>query len=126
MAQIFLQHPDVSAKAFEKGDYLGKGCKLINSEEFSGLTVEEAKAAITDKLVKMGIARKKINYHFREWIFARQSVTLGELVPVAYIQKTAGFAHLMMMNSVLYFLNLKTIKARMARHRLKMLMSGKT
>ena len=34
---------DISECAFEKGDYLGKGCKLINSEEYSGLTVEEAK-----------------------------------------------------------------------------------
>ena len=30
-------------KAFEKQDYLGKSCKLINSEEFTGMTVEEAK-----------------------------------------------------------------------------------
>ena len=43
---------DVSESAFEKGDYLGKGCKLINSEEFTGLTVDEAKEVITDKLAK--------------------------------------------------------------------------
>ena len=53
---------DTTDSAFEKQDYLGKGCKLINSEEFTGLTVEEAKDAITDKLVKMGIARKVNNY----------------------------------------------------------------
>ena len=52
---------DVSECAFEKQDYLGKGCKLINSEEFTGLTVEEAKEAITDKLVEMGVARRKTN-----------------------------------------------------------------
>ncbi len=75
---------DVSEKAFEKYDYLGKGCKLINSEEFSGLTVEEAKTAITDKLVKMGVARKKVNYHFREWIFARQRYW-GEPVPIVHL-----------------------------------------
>ena len=46
-------------KAFEKYDYLGKGARLINSAEFTGLTVEEAKVQITDKLVKMGVARKK-------------------------------------------------------------------
>ncbi len=38
-------------KAFEKQDYLNKGCKLINSEEFTGLIVEEAKKEITKKLV---------------------------------------------------------------------------
>ncbi|MFV0343684.1 MAG: leucine--tRNA ligase [Anaerocolumna sp.] len=76
---------DVSEKAFEKGDYLGKGCKLLNSQEFTGLTVEEAKEAITDKLVKVGVARKKVNYHFREWIFARQRYW-GEPVPVVYTE----------------------------------------
>ena len=41
---------DISEAAFEKHDYLGKGIKLMNSEEFTGLTVEEAKEAITKKL----------------------------------------------------------------------------
>ena len=72
--------------AFEKGDYLGKGCKLINSEEFNGLTVEEAKEAITDKLIKMGVGRKTINYKFREWIFARQRYW-GEPVPIVHTDK---------------------------------------
>ena len=76
---------DVSEKAFEKYDYLGKGCKLINSEEFTGLTVEEAKEAITQKLEKMGVARRKANYHFREWIFARQRYW-GEPVPIVYLE----------------------------------------
>ena len=74
---------DVSECAFEKYDYLGKGCKLINSEEFTGLTVEEAKEAITQKLEKMGVAKRTVNYHFREWIFARQRYW-GEPVPVWY------------------------------------------
>ncbi|MBR4450307.1 MAG: class I tRNA ligase family protein, partial [Clostridia bacterium] len=73
----------VSECAFEKGSYLGKGCRLMNSEEFTGLTVEEAKEAITVKLENMGVARRKTNYHFREWIFARQRYW-GEPVPVYY------------------------------------------
>ena len=74
---------DVSECAFEKYDYLGKGCKLINSEEFTGLTVEEAKEAITSKLEKMGVAKRTVNYRFREWIFARQRYW-GEPVPVVH------------------------------------------
>ena len=74
---------DVSEKAFEKGEYLGKGYKLVNSEEFTGLTVEEAKEAITVKLEKMGVAKRTVNYHFREWIFARQRYW-GEPVPVVH------------------------------------------
>jgi len=76
---------DVSECAFEKHDYLGKGFKLINSEEFTGLTVEEAKEAITVKLEKMGVAKRCINYHFREWIFARQRYW-GEPVPVVHTE----------------------------------------
>ncbi|MBR2319971.1 MAG: leucine--tRNA ligase [Clostridia bacterium] len=84
MIQV-IEGRDVSECAFEKQDYLGKGCKLINSEEFTGLTVEEAKEAITCKLEKMGIARRKNNYHFREWIFARQRYW-GEPVPCVYTE----------------------------------------
>ena len=85
MIQV-IDGADVSKCAFEKQDYLGKGCKLINSEEFTGLTVEEAKEAITDKLVKMGVGRKTINYKFREWIFARQRYW-GEPVPIVHTDK---------------------------------------
>ncbi|MBE6706757.1 MAG: leucine--tRNA ligase [Ruminococcaceae bacterium] len=80
-----LGHVDVSEKAFEKGEYLGKGYRLINSEEFTGLTVEEAKEAITQKLERMGVAKRTVNYHFREWIFARQRYW-GEPVPVVHCE----------------------------------------
>ena len=76
---------DIDDCAFEKYDYLGKGCKLINSEEFTGLTVEEAKEAITDKLVNMGIAKRKTNYRLREWIFARQRYW-GEPIPIVHME----------------------------------------
>ena len=84
MVQV-IDGADVSEHAFEKGDYLGKGCKLINSEEFTGLTVEEAKEAITAKLEKMGVAKRTVNYHFREWIFARQRYW-GEPVPMVHLE----------------------------------------
>lgn len=77
---------DTQEKALEKYDYLGKGIKLINSEEFTGLTVEQAKVAITDKLVKMGVARKKLNFKMRDWIFSRQRYW-GEPIPMIYCEK---------------------------------------
>ena len=86
-----LGHVDISEHAFEKGDYLGKGYKLINSDEFTGLTVEEAKEAITCKLEKLGVAKRTVNYHFREWIFARQRYW-GEPVPVVH---TANGIHVL-------------------------------
>ncbi len=76
---------DTSKCAFEKMDYLGKGCKLINSEEFDGLTVEEAKVAITHKLVELGVGREKVNYRIRNWIFARQRYW-GEPIPVVHYE----------------------------------------
>ncbi|MBQ4613147.1 MAG: leucine--tRNA ligase [Clostridia bacterium] len=84
MLQV-IEGRDVSDCAFEKQDYLGKGCKLVNSEEFTGMTVEQAKEAITCKLEGMGVARRKTNYHFREWIFARQRYW-GEPVPCVYTE----------------------------------------
>ena len=90
MIQV-IEGRDVSESAFEKQDYLGKGCKLINSEEFTGLTVEEAKEAITDKLVKMGVAEKKVNYRLREWIFARQRYW-GEPVPIVHLENGESVA----------------------------------
>ena len=84
MIQV-IEGRDVSKQAFEKQDYLGKGCKLINSEEFTGLTVEEAKKAITNKLVQMGVAKEKTNYRLREWIFARQRYW-GEPIPVIHLE----------------------------------------
>ncbi len=76
---------DCTEHAFEKHEYLGKGCRLINSGEFDGLTVEEAKEAITRKLEAMGVAKRTVNYHFREWIFARQRYW-GEPVPIVHTE----------------------------------------
>ena len=90
MIQV-IEGKDVSKAAFEKGDYLGKGCKLINSEEFTGLTVEEAKKAITKKLVDMGYGEEKTNYRLREWIFARQRYW-GEPVPIIHLEDGRSIA----------------------------------
>ena len=84
MIQV-IDGSDVSEKAFEKGDYLGKNCKLINSGEFTGLTVEEAKEKITEYLEDKGIARRVNNYKMRDWIFSRQRFW-GEPIPMIYCE----------------------------------------
>ena len=82
---VVIDGKDTSTHAFEKQDYLGKGCTLINSAEFTGLTVEEAKEAITEKLVKQKIARRVNNYKMRDWVFGRQRFW-GEPIPMIYCE----------------------------------------
>ena len=84
MIQV-IDGADVSERAFEKHEYLGKGCRLINSGEFTGLIVEDAKEKITDKLVSMGIARRVNNYKMRDWVFSRQRFW-GEPIPMVYCE----------------------------------------
>ena len=77
---------DVSSSAYEKQDYLeNPEARLINSAEFDGYTVMDAKEGITKKLEEMGRARRVANYRFREWIFARQRYW-GEPVPVVHTE----------------------------------------
>ena len=84
MIQV-IEGQDTTEKEKKKKDYLNKSCKLINSEEFTGLVVEDAKRLITDKLVEMGCGKRTNNYHIREWIFARQRFW-GEPIPIVHLE----------------------------------------
>ena len=77
---------DVSKQAVEKYDYLKLNSKMLNSEEFTGLPVKEAKEKITEKVVNAGYGKKVVNYKMQDWSFNRQRYW-GEPFPVVFCDK---------------------------------------
>ena len=77
---------DVSNNAVEKMEYLANNYKMINSEEFSGLPVKEAKEKIIDKLVNTHVGEKVVNYKMQDWSFNRQRYW-GEPFPIVFCDK---------------------------------------
>ena len=55
----------------------------INSEFANGLNIEEAKKAITDKLIELKSGNYKTNYKLRDWLFSRQRYW-GEPIPIIH------------------------------------------
>ncbi|MBQ3307479.1 MAG: leucine--tRNA ligase [Bacilli bacterium] len=72
---------DISEHAIEKTEYMGHDYKMINSEEFNGMLVDDAREAIANMLVEKGYGRKVNNYKMRDWIFSRQRFW-GEPIPM--------------------------------------------
>ena len=77
---------DCSERAVEKVEYLEKNSKLVNSAEFSGMPVKEAKAKIADMVVKLGFGKMQVNYKMQDWPFNRQRYW-GEPFPVVFCDK---------------------------------------
>lgn len=77
---------DVSKKAVEKAEYLEKNSKMLNSGEFTGLKVKEAKKKIADMVVSKGYGDRKVNYKMQDWSFNRQRYW-GEPFPIVFCDK---------------------------------------
>lgn len=74
---------DVSKCAVEKAEYLAKNSKMLNSAEFTGLCVKEAKQKIADLVVEKGFGKRQINYKMQDWSFNRQRYW-GEPFPIVF------------------------------------------
>ena len=72
---------DITEHAIEKTEYMGHEYKMINSEEFDGMTVDEARVKIADMIEAKGFGRRVNNYKMRDWIFSRQRFW-GEPIPM--------------------------------------------
>ena len=70
---------DCAEAAFE-----GDG-KHINSSFADGMNNEEAKKAITEKLIEINKGRYQVNYKLRDWLFSRQRYW-GEPIPVIQME----------------------------------------
>jgi leucyl-tRNA synthetase len=62
--------------------YVGDGT-LVNSGYLDGLSVEEAKKTVVERLAKDGTGREKVQYKLRDWIFSRQHYW-GEPIPIIH------------------------------------------
>lgn len=59
---------------------------MVNSEEFNGLQGDAAKEAVVNKLEKLGLGAKKVNFRLRDWLVSRQRYW-GAPIPVVHCDK---------------------------------------
>ncbi|APE19354.1 leucine--tRNA ligase [Mycobacterium sp. WY10] len=72
----------ISGGDISEAAYSGDGA-LVNSQYLDGLTVEDAKKTITERLEADGRGRARVEYKLRDWLFARQRYW-GEPFPIVY------------------------------------------
>ena len=80
-----LEGGDISKEAYEDDGL------HINSGFLNGLNKADAIAKMLDFLKEKGIGEAKVNYKFREWVFARQRYW-GEPVPVVHLNDGTVYA----------------------------------
>lgn len=82
---VFAKKHDISIIPVLEGD-ISKGAfeddaKHINSDFINGMYIEEAKEAVTNRLIELGAGNFKVNYKLRDWLFSRQRYW-GEPIPI--------------------------------------------
>ena len=82
---------DITEHAIEKTEYMHHDYKMMNSGEFDGMIVDEAREKISDMLEEKGIGKRVNNYKMRDWIFSRQRFW-GEPIPMINCPKCGWVA----------------------------------
>ena len=73
----------IDGEGFDKDKvYVEKGT-LINSAQFSGMSCEDAKKAITEFALENGFGEFKTQYRLRDWLISRQRYW-GAPIPIVY------------------------------------------
>jgi len=60
--------------------------KIVNSEEFNGLSTNDGKEAIVKKLESMNLGTGKVNFRLRDWLVSRQRYW-GSPIPIIHCDK---------------------------------------
>lgn len=65
--------------------------RLVASGDFTGMSSERARAAITERLRALGVGERKINFRFRDWLVSRQRYW-GTPIPIVYCERDGEVA----------------------------------
>ena len=83
-------HDDRDQEFAEKNNLgiveVNNGEKLINSQEFDGLSIKEAQNKIVEKLSHEDLAKFETQFKLRDWVFSRQRYW-GEPFPIVWVQE---------------------------------------
>jgi len=81
--KVVIQPHDRDIAAASMDEAFVESGRLVDSGQFSGLSVEEAKERIADYLEEYGLGKRAINYRLRDWNISRQRYW-GAPIPVVY------------------------------------------
>jgi leucyl-tRNA synthetase len=80
-----LEIIQVISNSEQEMPYEGVG-ELINSDQFDGMGIDEAKVEITNYLEQLGVGKETTNYKLRDWVFSRQRYW-GEPIPIVHCER---------------------------------------